>query len=276
MALWGNTVALFMSEMLLDAIAEIDTTENRESLFRHLRTKENLDYQKFTLSDLPAVEGEFLKTVGDELLNETNLTAFFRSPSICHTARLPAESRYLGILTESDQIGVHDYFKGITKEVAEKMEAGDGSEKLMPLVYDPKDRQTCEVELNRDYKDFFYTSDKMGWTSLTIPNKAELEAYRRGNEEYQGLLVMCLKYCDWGKCPAGDMQLEAIQKGQVEFQVNGSPVKNVTQFNDCGVLRGEQGHYWKPNNDGQYTLKAKVLGDGSDFSYLRISSLILL
>ena len=276
MALSGNTIALFMSEMLLDAIEEIGDVSDRITLLRHLQTEENIEYQKFSNSDVPAPEDGFLKEVGDELLNETDLTPFFRSPSICHTARLPAQSRYLGILTESDQTGVHDYFKGIPKEEADKMETADDSETPMPLVYDPRDRQTCEVELNRDYKDYFFSSDKMGWTTLTFPNKVELEAYGRTSGEYKGILVMCLKHCDWGKCPAGDMQLEAIQKGQVKLEINGLPVANVTKFNDCTVLRGEHGHYWKANEDGQYTLRAKVLGDGSDFSFLRISSLILL
>lgn len=275
MALWGNTLALFVSETLLDAIDEMSSISgDRAALLRHLRNEEDVEYKTFADSDVPPLENDFLRQIGDELLNETDMSVFYRSPSICHTGRLPAQIRYLGILTESDKTGVYDYDKGMPKENADKLETED--EMAMPLVYDPNDRQTCEIELNRDYKDFFFASDKMGWSTVTIPNKAELEAYGRDSQTYRGLLVMCLKYCDWGKCPAGDMQLESIQKGQVEFEVNGVSVVNVTKFSDCGVLRGEQGHYWKANDDGQYVLKAKVLGDGSDFSYLRISSLILL
>lgn len=273
-ALYGNAMALFLAETLMDAISEMSSVSDRASLLRHLQYEENKDYQTFRLSDVPPLENDFLKQIGDELLNETSVDLFYRSPSICHTGRLPAQTRYLGILNESDETGVHDYFKGMTKEEAEKIETQETM--AMPLVYDPNDRQTCEVELNRDYKDYFYTSDKMDWTTMTIPNKAELDAYGRKDADYKGMLVMCLKYCDWGKCPKGDMQLEQIQKGQVKFEVNGLEVKNVTKFSDCGVLRGEQGHFWKPNNDGQYVLKAKVIGDGSDLSYLRISSLVLL
>jgi hypothetical protein len=279
LALWGNTMALFMSETLLDAIAEIDSLSDRETLLRDLQTEENIEYQKFFQSDLPPLEKDFLNQIGEELLNEANVSVFFRSPSICHTARLPAETRYLGILTESDRVGVHDYYKGVPKNVADQLEVKDGSEMSMPLVYDPAERQSCEVELNRDFKDFFFASNKMGWSRITIPNKAEVRAYGLTDPErfkYQGLLVMCLKTCDWGMCPAGDMQLESIQRGQVKFKVNGVPVTNVTKFVDCGVLRGKHGHYWKPNDNGQYKIRAKVLGDGSDFSFLRISSLIVL
>ena len=269
-------MALFMSEMLLDAIAEIGSTSDQSQLLRHLRLEEDLDYKKFFESDFPAPEKDFLNQVGSDLLNETDISVFFRSPSICHTARLPAQSRYLGILTESEQTGVDDYYKGIPKTEAHQLEAGDDSDTPMPLVFDETERQSCEVELNRDYKDFFFASDKLGWTTLTFPNKAEQQAYDRESEKYRGLLILCPKYCDWGRCPVGDMRKESIRKGQVKFEINGKPVTNITDLVDCGALRGEDGHYWQPNEDGQYVLRAKVLGDGSDFSFLRISSLILL
>ncbi len=278
LALWGNTMALFMSETLLDTIAEISSLSDRETLLCNLQTEENIEYQKFLKSDLPPLPGEgFLESIWWELLNKANVSVFFHSPSICHMAWLPAETRYLGILTESDCIGIHDYYKGVPKNVADQLEVKDGSEVSMPLVYDPAECQSCEVELNRDFKDFFFASNKMGWSRITIPNKAEVRAYGLDYPEkfkYQGLLMMCLKICDWGMCPAGDMQLESIQRGQVKFTVNGVPVTNVTKFVDCGVLRGKHGHYWKPNDNSQYKIRAKVLIDGSDFSFLWISSLI--
>lgn len=192
-ALYGNTMALFLIETLLDSISEIGSISDRERLLRHLQTEENVDYQKFANSDVPPLEKDFLRQIGDELLNETGTSVFYRSPSICHTGRLPSQTRYMGILTESDETGVHDYFKGIPRNEAEKLEKSDEME--MPLVYDPNDhnRQTCEVELNRDVKDYFFASSKMGWTTMTIPNKAEKEAYGR-DTEYLGILVMCLKY----------------------------------------------------------------------------------
>jgi hypothetical protein len=134
MALWGNTMALFLSETLLDAIAEIGSgSKTRESLLRHIEFEENVEYQKLSKSDLPDPEGSFLTQIGDELFEETVVSVFFRSPSICHTARLPAETRYLGILTETDKVGVDGYYKGIPKNVAELLKGGDDSAVSMPL-----------------------------------------------------------------------------------------------------------------------------------------------
>jgi hypothetical protein len=193
-------MALFMSKTFLDVIAEIGSLSDHETLLCHLQTEENIEYQKFFQSDLPPLPGEgLLESIWRELLNEANVSVFFRSPSICHTAQLPAETRYLGILTESDCVGVHDYYKGVPKNVADQLEVKDGSEVSMPLVYDPAECQSCEVELNRDFTDFFFASNKMGWSRITIPNKAEVRAYGLDDPEkfkYQGLLVMHLKICD--------------------------------------------------------------------------------
>ena len=269
-------LAVFLCDMLRDAIAELGSNSNPSELLMQLRHEEDADYKKFFQSSVPDIEATFLKTIGDELLNDVNTTLFYRSPSICHTARLPAESRYLGILTESKQTGITNYYKGITMKEAVKMESDESADTPMPLVYNEEEREDCEVELTRDYKDYFFTSSKQGWTTLTFPNEAEKRAYGRESEKLHGILVMCLAKCDWGRCPKGDMQMPSIMNGQVNLEVNGLSVTNITDFSGCFVLRGENGHYWQANDVGQYILRARVLGDGSQFSFLRISSVIVL
>jgi hypothetical protein len=57
-------MALFMSETLLDTIAEISSLSDRETLLCNLQTEENIEYQKFLKSDLPPLPGEgFLESI---------------------------------------------------------------------------------------------------------------------------------------------------------------------------------------------------------------------
>lgn len=76
--------------------------------------------------------------------------------NFCHTARLPAEARYLGVMTESNnEIGFPDYYKGVqSTEAHDNVTRDEGN---MQLVYDPVQRQDCPIELHhRDFKDWFY------------------------------------------------------------------------------------------------------------------------
>eukprot|EP00957_Ditylum_brightwellii_P136521 10411357-Ditylum_brightwellii.AAC.1 len=51
-----------------------------------------------------------------DTLDSVNPLTVFRKHSLCHTALIPSETRYDGILTENYQRGSHkDYEKGINK-----------------------------------------------------------------------------------------------------------------------------------------------------------------
>ena len=279
MALWGNTFALFLSDMLIDSINEMKFISNRTDLLNQLKSEEDADYQTFFESASAKDSTDYdLIPKERELLDGANASIFFTKPSMCHTARLPSESRCLGILTESKQTGVYDYEKGINMAEAQEIVSSNDTVMPMPLVMDESERESCEVELIRDYKDYFFASNRMGWTTIAIPNEAERRAYVKGSQEFLGVLVMCLVACDWDICPEGEQRKEAILNGQLRFEVNDNPVTNVTDLlKECMILRGEQGHLWEPNDAGQNVLRARVLGaNRTDFSYLSISSLVLL
>ena len=280
MALTGNTMALYLADMLLDAIEELGSTLEPDELLNQLRGKEDADYEKFFQSKLPddiVASMAPIHRASEEFCGEVDFSHFYRSPSICRTARLPSQSRYMGIMTESKETGIRDYYKGLPlTEVNERVMSESIGNATMPLVYNPSDRQNCEVELNMDYKDFFYTTSKQGWSTLTIPNEVEKRAYGRESEKLLGLVFVCLVVCDWGRCPEGDLQHEAIVNGTLQLEVNGQPATNVTPFDMCLALRGENGYYWQPNADGQFVLGARALGDGQSLSYVRFSSLLVL
>lgn len=277
-ALYGNTMALFLSDMLLDAIDELSSaTSSRTELLAQFYKEEEEDEQRLFSSPAPPHPIEYNNVPLDhDLVNEANVSVFFRSPSICHTARLPSMTRYLGILTESNNTGVHDYYKGVhIKQAKERVSReGNDGDMPMPLVWDNEDRdRSCPLELQRDHNDYFFVSSRMGSTSLTVPNAAELQAYGRKSEKLHGILVLCLIRCPWRRCPKGAMRQEEIRNGQVRLEVNDQLVTNVTDFGgECLVLRSDAGHRFQPNDAGQFVLRARILGNNS---LLRISSLIV-
>lgn len=148
----------------------------------------------------------------------------------------------------------------------------------MPLVYEPEAREQCDqAEIKRDYMDYFLVTSQMGPRTLTVPNGAERQAYGRESEKPLGIVLICQVTCPWGRCPKGEVQLEEIVNGTLHIDVNEQPVTNVTNFRGCSVLRGKNGHRFPANDAGQYVVKARIpLNDNSTFSFLRISSLVVL
>jgi len=200
----------------------------------------------------------------------------YRNKAICHTALLPAETRYLGILTESNKTGFHSYDTGIELNSA-KEQTPNGTE--LPLVYDPGTRPNCEVDLNMDFKDYWIVKGKDDWKSITVPNSAEIEAYAKDGFQPAGIVMICLMKCDWGKCPEGELQKAGFADGRLQFEVNGDKIVNMTGYDEwaqCSALRGEKnGHYHKPNEAGKFELKARI-DDNNTKSFARIMSVIVL
>jgi hypothetical protein len=55
--------------------------------------------------------------------------------------------------------------------------------------------------------------------------------------------------------------------------VNGKRVTSLSSVGDIGyVLKGEDELYWKPNEDGAYELRARVIQPSA---YLRLASIVL-
>ncbi len=156
-------------------------------------------------------------------MDDSNASILFRSPSICHVAKLPSQTRYLGILTETNQTGVHDYYKGIYIDEAQKLTTRNDSDMPMPLVWDNEERdKECALGLRHDFKDCFFVSSKTGSATLTVPNAAELKAHGRPSRSLHGILVLCLIRCLWGKCRLRSIRQEEIRYGIVRLKVSSS------------------------------------------------------
>jgi hypothetical protein len=263
----GNLAGLWITNMLEDALKELAEKQPSPSLLDQLRALEVADHKSFMSRKVPTKILEDL-AIPDDVDPEI----FYRGPNFCHTAYLPAETRFRGIVTESSLVGEDSYAKGIELKDAMKSIPEDTS---MQLVYEQEKRQICDVPVNKDYKDFFYVSDTHGWSQLTLPNKAEIEAYGTG-EPLRGIIAVCFPFCEFYKCPKGNVAHADIEEGKAEMEVNGVKVANLTTFDEdppgCFFLKHNDGHVWKLKSDGLFQLRVKV---NEEKGSIRFSSIVV-
>jgi hypothetical protein len=247
-----------------DALKELAAERPDPGLLDELRALEVADRKVFMSRELPMT---ILKDV--KIPDDIDPEMFFRGSNICHTARLPAETRHLGILTESPLVGEDSYDKGIGLKSARDSIPDD---KSMQLVYTEKARQSCPIPLEKDYKDYFYVADTHGWSQLTLPNNAEVKAYGT-SEPLRGVIAVCFAGCNWGKCAAENIKSPGmIAEGMVEMEVNGVKAASLTDFGGCYFLKHIGGHVWKPNSDGRFQIRTKV---HKEKSFVRFSSIVI-
>ena len=105
----GHALALFLVENLLTALGDLIKLESEsvEILLSRLRQEDAELYEDHI------VKGEFqdkpeklysLESDSNEKI-DFDFSVFFKGKSMCHTARLPSQTRYMGYLTNSDKVG---------------------------------------------------------------------------------------------------------------------------------------------------------------------------
>eukprot|EP00547_Thalassionema_nitzschioides_P000376 CAMPEP_0194201676 /NCGR_PEP_ID=MMETSP0156-20130528/1891_1 /TAXON_ID=33649 /ORGANISM="Thalassionema nitzschioides, Strain L26-B" /LENGTH=686 /DNA_ID=CAMNT_0038926943 /DNA_START=13 /DNA_END=2073 /DNA_ORIENTATION=- len=276
----GNILALFMVETMIEALKDLVETHGSvepKELYNKLKAEEDSEYSKYVASEVPDDYPDF---VSEELFKEGLKTnVFFRNKAICKTTLLPAQSRYLGLLTESEMKGeINGYDVGFDKDEAMKVPPIDSKDKgSLTLVYEKNARQQCDVDLNIDYKDYFFASDRYGWASIKFPNDAEMEAYAPSGFNPDGVIMICLLKCDWGKCPPGDASIDSFKEGKWRMELNGNPVIDMVKVDQCSVLKTEDGFKNKPGKDGRYELRVQIdKQEDSLVNFVRITSIAVL
>lgn len=269
-AVMGYLATFFLIEVLNDALNELASTADSDpiKLFKKLKAADDVDYAEFVNAPVP----ENLRKIMPDLKLETmDLNLLVKGHNFCHTARLPAESRHKGILTESAETGFFTYDKGVElKEAATTANEGE----LMRLVYTGEDRQICPVRTNMDYKDYFYVNSNDDWKKMILPNDAELNEYGNG-QPLQGIIMMCFTLCTWNKCPKGVLDRRGLDEGKFELNVNGLNVTTLVQLEECELLQHSGGYKWKPDKNGRFDIRARVTKDAERGSYLRLSAFIV-
>ena len=176
-----------MMEVIHDALQEIETKgSDPNALLVELQKQEDADYKQLKEAELPDLIGKALPVVDD-----VPLEVLFKEPNMCHTARLPSEARFKGIVTESDQTGFETFDKGAAMNVVASTQNPGGK---MRLTYDPAAREGCVAE--KDFKDFYYISEKHeGASSISLPNSRERAEYGTPGKPLRGIIAMCFAAC---------------------------------------------------------------------------------
>jgi hypothetical protein len=274
-ALEGTVMALFLTSVLLEVLQDLSSMAivDPGKMLAELKVEEDLLYADFMKADLPAAA----KRLNGGADPDIDTELLFRGPNICKIAATPAQTRYLGILMDTpDKVGGPAPFGKETYEVgiSEADAKTQPAEGKFRLAYFPEDRTRCHVTVQPDYKDFFYAHGKDGWVSLTIPNNAEKEAYGYDPAVFKGMIVMFESPCAGNKCKPGDLKIaKDFIAGNFEVEVNRKRVTSFSGIEYGGkVLKGEDGLYWKPNEEGAYELRVRVTEPSS---FLRLGSIVL-
>ena len=280
MALKGTKYALFYLQTLIDALKDYSTkfsSVDPEVKLAEFKSEEDLLFQTFREMPLPELVTNLWEPIEDERARTSFVDhdVLLKGNSICKTARTPAQTRYLGYLTNTDKVGGpaslgnETYDLGLTMKEADATDANG----IMRLVQGP--HHNCKDAINMpDYKDFFYAHHKDDWVTLTIPNEAERKAYNYDPAVMKGVVVVQHAVCD-PKCLKGNLSWGDYKAGKFEIEVNGVRVTEIGDVHDKGivkVLNHKNGVIFKPDLDGLFNIRFRVTEPGSFF---RLSAVVV-
>jgi len=267
-AFQGKLQALFLVEVLGDALEALKERqgEDPQTTLKELEALEEDEFKAFEASE------NFLYSKGwTEALANTDVTAhrLADSPVYCHTARLPAQARLMGYVTDNpfpDDLG--DFDRGMDLEYGLNWK----TDKML-LSYDKSHDESCPAILHIDYKDFHLaTAGYDGYQDLLVPNDIEQEIY--GGFDPLGIILVCGAGCgDSHACPPRSLGFEAITENKASARVNGEPVDHVISYQGCYLLVKKSGDlHWTADEEGKYTIGIDVTDPGK---YIRIGSVIV-
>jgi hypothetical protein len=265
-ALVGNGLALFLIEMLLATVQDLashDVKDPATLLHQLLEEEQELhdNFRQATLPELAQSMYQYEKSYDASF----DASQIFAGPSLCHTARLPARTRYLGYLMDTpDKTGEKDYYVGMEDRIALSYPSSGN----MRLTFHK------DVELSiSDNHDFFFATDKDGWTKFVFPNEAEKFAYRYNEMNLQGIFVIVFHYCPHGLCENGKLLGPELHGGDWKMMVNDQAVTKITPLgHDAMILENADGIIFHPNDHDSYDIQVKV---NKPEHFVKISSLIL-
>lgn len=258
-------MGLSLVEILQEALDDLIQSEKDPSkLLQQLQMEQAKDFDVFASTEIPAM----LKTAYDQ--TNMDVVQLVQKKNYCHTARLPAEIRFKGILSKSRDEAPNSFFKGHSMKAVEESPAENDE---MRLVYSEDERQDCNVTLNVDFNDFFYTSSASGEGSvLILPNDEELKEYGQ-IKDIQGILAICFAQCLYNKCPRGNLDQESFDENLFKMSVNGWKVTNMTKLGgECELLQHAGGSQFSPNGQGKFELRVQVT---ESKSFVRLGSVLL-
>ncbi|CAJ1945090.1 unnamed protein product [Cylindrotheca closterium] len=282
-ALQGRQISLPFMNMLDDALEEIiQSPKDAATLLSEIEEEENAEFENFI--SLPVIGKDGGKGSYDmfsESLGLDLLETWFKGPSICRTAQLPAESRFLGITTNTNKTGSvarcgeETYDTGIMIDRNQYPDTGyTYPEGIEPVPGEFSiigwsagrycaDEEDCPEIVQPDYPDWFWGVWKDGKTSTTFPNEKEKEYYGYDADKFKGIigLIPTLFPEIYQKnTPYIDFKMKDF-RDHVKMKVNGKSVAKYRPLLKMVILEDENGSVqWPPNENGQYILEFEAFG----------------
>ena len=102
----GHSLALFLIDNLLAALQElIDlNVESADTFLSQLSQQDKMFHEQLMATDFKDKAGN-LYSFDEENKGILDPSVFFSGKRMCHTARLPAQARYRGYLTNTEKVG---------------------------------------------------------------------------------------------------------------------------------------------------------------------------
>lgn len=282
----GHSLSLFLMEALIGAVkALIDhQTESIGELLAQLQSEDDQAFKKILdagLSDNPQkvyVAKDLNGTVLESDDFQFDFSLLYKGHTHCHTARLPAQTRFNGFLTESDKVGVQERLGNETYDTGVEFSKtiGVSSNGTMQLAWNPDKRagRECPVIVAPDYKDFFFVHQTHGPSRLSVPNEAERKAYGYDHTRLLGAFVVILETCDWGNCEPHFLKEEHLAEKKWQMSVNGNPVAHLINIGHGALLaKPPNGRFFPPREDGVFDIDIHV---HEPDSFVKISSFVFL
>lgn len=283
-AMVGHALALFLIENLLAALEELakmdlDYEGAGQFLKKLLRQEKKTYKNKIKTINFDGYAEKLY--AWDEAIDKKidfDPSLFFTGKSMCHTARIPSQTRYLGYLTNTDKVGGPAPFGKETFEagVEEKEAMSDLDEMQLVWMDDKMHQADCPVAVNIDHKDSFYSTGD-NWNALTFPNEAERRAYNYDLGELEGIVVIVFTSCEWGECEDGYIGPEDFNgdNKKWELRINGLPVTRLVDIGHKAFLAmgdNKHGVRFPPSDNDNYKFEIKV-DDPSN--HVKVSSFIV-
>jgi hypothetical protein len=277
--------------------------QDPQSLLDKLQNEEDGSYALLQRAEVPTLAHNnyvlgYSKTkttpTDDDKMKLDAPNVFIKGPALCHTARLPAQSRFLGHLTDSAPgkvggvsiFGNETYDVGIEDQVA-MTTPSNGNMRLVWTMHNERvAAEACARDggmINPDYYDFFLTGSLDGWNKLIFPNEAEKKAYNYDPANIKGYVVlypmkMAKAYYTGKDQLAGLADVEFREK-KWEMKINGQPVTELINLNlgtggaPCLLASGPNNNLvFAPPPSGSYTIEIKV---NEKDSYVRLRTIVL-
>jgi hypothetical protein len=291
-ALYGHAMALFLIDALVGAVNDLSGQHKGASVqqvLSLLRKEEDEVYHNQILKAEVAGEPfEFYRAAAKDDLEQVGFdpTVLFQGKGLCHPAYLPAQTRYLGHLTNSHKVGgiapfgQEEYDVGTEELQVSLTNASSLYSGLIPLVWDINQRERdCPVVLNPDYRDYFCVRHGGGWAKMVLNNAAERKAYDSDPSKMNGYVVLIFLGCPWGVCPESWLRGQHLNDGsddkKWEMKINGKTVVSFAELGfDAAVAVGEGNDpHFIANSHQEFEIEIKVNQPGAEVSF---TSVILL